>query len=66
MKKIEDTKDIKVFEDLPPHAQECINKMSIKDGKIDQVLKADWMASVVNFQLLYPDRYESLVNNILV
>ena len=59
-------KDIKCFEDLPPNAQECINKMSIKDGKIDQTLKDNWMASVVSFQRLYPDRYESLVNDILV
>ena len=59
-------KDIKCFEDLPPKAQECINKMSIKDGKIDQIIKADWMASVNIFQRLYPYRYESLINNILV
>lgn len=51
-------KDIKCFADLPPDVQEDIDKMSTVDGKIDQTIKANRTAIAVNYQHLFPDRYE--------
>lgn len=51
-------KDIKVFEDLPPDVQETINRMSLVDGKIDQIIKAKRTATAIRYQHLFPDSYE--------
>ena len=52
-------KDIKVFEDLPPDVQQTIDSMSVVDGKIDQTIKVNRTAIAINYQHLFPDRYNS-------
>ena len=52
-------KDIKVFEDLPPDVQQTIDSMSVVDGVIDQTIKANRTAIAINYQHLFPDRYNS-------
>ena len=52
-------KDIKVFADLPPDVQTSINRMSTnRDGTMNQTTKANRTAIAVNYQHLFPDRYE--------
>ena len=51
-------KDIKAFADLPPDVQETIDSLSIVDGKIDKRVKANRTAIAINYQHLFPDRYE--------
>ena len=52
-------KDIKVFADLPPDVQQTIDIMSVVEGKIDQIIKANRTAIAVHYQHLFPDRYNS-------
>ena len=52
-------KDIKCFEDLPSDVQKTIDSMSMVEGKIDQTIKANRTAIAVNYQHLFPDRYNS-------
>ena len=52
-------KDIKCFEDLPPDVQQTIDVMSVVEGKIDQTIKANRTAIAINYQHLFPDRYNS-------
>ena len=52
-------KDIKTFNDLPPDVQKTIDSMSMVEGKIDQTIKANRTAIAVNYQHLFPDRYNS-------
>ena len=52
-------KDIKTFEDLSPDVQQTIDMMSMVEGKIDQTIKANRTAIAVNYQHLFPDRYNS-------
>ena len=55
-------KDIKCFADLPPDVQQTIDRMSVVDGKIDQIdqiVKANRTAIAINYQHLYPGRYYS-------
>ena len=52
-------KDIKTFEDLPPDVQQTIDSLSMVDGKICQRVKANRTAIAINYQHLFPDRYES-------
>jgi hypothetical protein len=51
-------KDIKCFADLPPDVQQSIDMMSVVDGKIDQTIKANRTAIAVNYQHIFPERYE--------
>ena len=52
-------KDIKTFEDLPPDVQQTIDSLSMVDGKIYQTVKANRTAIAINYQQLFPDRYNS-------
>ena len=52
-------KDIKSFEDLPPDVQETIHKLSTIDGKICPTVKANRTAIAINYQHLFPDRYNA-------
>jgi len=53
-------KDIKCFEDLPPDVRRTIEKMStIEDGKMDLSIKANRTAIAINYQHLFPGRYNS-------
>ncbi len=51
-------KDIKCFADLPLDVQQTIDRMSVVDGKIDQTVKANRTAIAINYQHLFPDRFE--------
>lgn len=54
-------KDIKYIEDLHPGIQASINETcKDKDGKIDQHEHKRRTAIAINYQHLYPDRYEPL------
>ena len=50
-------KDIKCFADLPPDIQLTIDYMSTVDGKIDQAEKAKRAKRAVQYQHLFPDKY---------
>ena len=50
-------KDIKCFADLPPDVQVTIDRLSLVEGKIDQTIKTNRTAIAVNYQHLFPDRY---------
>ena len=43
-------KDIKCFEDLPPDVQQAIDDISLVDGKIDKILKANRTAIAISYQ----------------
>ena len=51
-------KDIKCFADLPPDVQQTIDRMSVFNGKIDRAIKINRTAIAINYQHLFPDRYE--------
>ena len=53
-------KDIKCFAGLPPDVQQTIDMMGTVDGKIDQTIKANRTAIAVNYQHLFPDKYEPM------
>ena len=52
-------KDIKTFADLPPDVQQTIDSLSMVDGRICQRVKANRTAIAINYQHLFPDRYNS-------
>ena len=52
-------KDIKCFADLPLDVQLIIDKMSTTDGKLDKDEKAKRTLAAINYQHLFPERYES-------
>ena len=52
-------KDIKSFADLPPDVQHSINSMSKVDGKICPTVKANRTVIAINYQHLFPGRYNS-------
>lgn len=53
-------KAIKSFTDLPLDVQQSINRMSInRDGTVNQTVKANRTAIAINYQHLFPDRYDS-------
>lgn len=50
--------DIKVFEDLPQDVQQSIDSMSVVEGKIDPIIKANRTAIAINYQHVVPGRFE--------
>ena len=50
-------KDIKCFADLPPDIQLTIDYMSTVDGKIDQAEKSKRTKRAIQYQHLFPDKY---------
>lgn len=53
-------KDIKTFEDLPPDVQDTIDRMSVVEGRIDQIIKANRTAIAVNYQHQFLDKFYSI------
>jgi len=50
---------IKSFEDLPPDVQKSIDRMSVFNGKIDRAIKIKRTEAAIRYQHLFPDRYHS-------